>query len=226
MELARERQRAEHERRDDEPPALEREQQRREQERDEAEQVPGRLADAVRHEAEDRAADERRRAREPERAQPPAREPAGEQEREEDDQVVRPHVAEGGGKRPVRRPEQPALEVRRRLGLRPERVRVGERRVCARELVPDEPERPAELEMVARGGLAVAQPRAVRGSGRRRGGSRARSPTPRRRRRAPGRGARTPSAAGWIVQTPSRCPPRGIYKATSRADERPIEGCG
>ena len=105
------------------------EQQRGQEERDEAEQVTGRLADAVRHQAEDGSADERSGTREPECPEPPAREPAREEERQHDDQVVGPDVPGGGGERPVGQPQQPALEVRRRLGHRPERVRVGERRV-------------------------------------------------------------------------------------------------
>ena len=121
--------------------------------------MPGRLADPVRHQGEDDAADERSRPRQLQRTEPPARETAGEHERDQDDQVVRPHVAEDGPERPVRHTEEPTLQVRRGLRLGAERVRVREGRRSARELVADEPEGPAELEMVAGGCLAVTDRR-------------------------------------------------------------------
>src|SRR6185312_10059860 len=70
--------------------------------------------------------------------------------------VVRPDIAEGARERPVGEPEEPTLQARRRLRLGPERVRIGERRGAPLELVADEPEAPAELEVVARRGLAIA----------------------------------------------------------------------
>ena len=155
MELAGERDRGEDERRHDEAPPLEGEQHRGQEERDEPEQMPGRLPHPVWHQAEDHASDECRRTRDVERAQPPARERPGEHEREEHDEVVRPDVPEQGGKRPVRQAQQPALEVRRRLGLGAEGVRVGQGRGAVLELMTDEPEAPAELQVVAGGRLSV-----------------------------------------------------------------------
>ncbi len=111
--------------------------------------------DAVRRECEDEPTGKRRAPTEAQRSQPPAREAPGREEREQDEQVVRPDVAQQPVERPVGRSEQPALDVRRRLRLGPERVRVGPWCGAALELVPDEPERPAELEVVAGGRLAV-----------------------------------------------------------------------
>ena len=155
MELPGERDRGEARGRDDETPPLQGKEYRREEERDQPEQVPRRLSHPVRHQAEHDAAEERRGAGDAERPQPRAGSPAGEHEGQEDDQVVRPDVPGRGAERPVRDPEQPSLQARRRLRLRAERVRVGERGSPLTELVPDEPERPAELEVVARGRLAV-----------------------------------------------------------------------
>ena len=157
VELAGERDRGEDERCDDEPPPLEGEQHRRQEERDEPEQVSGRLPDAVRHQAEHHAADERGGAGDVERAEPPARERPRKHERQEHDEVVRPEVPEGSRERPVREAQQPALEVRRRHGLGAERVRVGQGRGHVLELVPDEPEAPAELEVIARSRLDVTR---------------------------------------------------------------------
>jgi hypothetical protein len=155
VELPGERQRDEACAREHEAAPLERQERGGEEEGDEPEQVTGGLADAVRHQAEDEPAEERGSAREPERAQPPAREDPGRDEREENDQVVGPRVAERGTEGPVGETEQPALEVRRRLRLRTERVRVGERRAAVTELVTDEPEAPAELEVVTRRSLPM-----------------------------------------------------------------------
>ena len=166
MELARERNGDEAGRRQREASPLERQERRGQEEGDEPEEVPRRLADAVRHEAEDEAADERRRARQAERAQPPAPERARRDERQQDEEVVRPHVPEGGAQGPVRPAEQPALHVRRRLRLGAEGVRVGERRVAhSPELMADEPEPPAELRD-GDVGLPAAAGGRPRGSGR------------------------------------------------------------
>ena len=156
VDLSRERDRRERERGPDEAPPLEREQGGGEEERDQSEQMPRRLADAVRRQGEDEPAGERRAAREAERAQPPAREPARGDEREQHDQVVGPDVPEERAERPEGNREQPALQVRRRRGLGPERVRVRPRRCALLELMAREPEGPAELEVVSGGGLAVA----------------------------------------------------------------------
>jgi hypothetical protein len=157
VELAREGDRREGERRNDVASALEGEQHGRQQERDQPEEMPRGLADAVRHQAEHRTPDERRRAGDVERPEPPAREAAREDERQQHDEVVRPHVSECDSEWPVREPEEPALEARRRIRFRPEGVRVGERRGAALELVADEPEGPAELEVVACRGLPVTR---------------------------------------------------------------------
>ena len=159
VDLAAERDRGERDRSPDEPAPLEREQHGRQQERDQAEQMAGRLAEPVRRQREDEAADEGGAASEPERSQPPARERAGGDDREEDDEVVRPDVPEQRPQRPERDPEQPPLQVRGRARLRPERVRVGPRRAAVLELVPGEPERPAELEVISGRRLAVARSR-------------------------------------------------------------------
>ena len=155
VELARERDRRQTDGGGDESAPLEREQRRRQEKGAEPEQVARRLADPVGHQAEDEAADERGGTRDAKRPQPPARHRAREDEREQDDQVVRPHVPDRRGERPVGEPEQPALEARRRLRLGAERIRVGDRRPAALELVADQPERPVELEVVARGRFAV-----------------------------------------------------------------------
>ena len=169
---------------DDEPPPLEREQHRGQEERDEPEQMPGRLSDAVRHQAEHHAADERGGARDVERAEPPARERPGEHERQEHDEVVRPDVPEGGREGPVRKAEQPALEVRRRLGFGAEGVRVGQGRGTVLELGA----RRARSSSRAGGGRLQPPrrdpPRAGRGSGLRRAGSPATSPRAHRPRTA------------------------------------------
>jgi hypothetical protein len=159
MELARERNCDEARRRQCEASPLERQERGRQQEGDEPEEVPRRLTDAIGHEAEDEAADECRRARQAEGAQPPAPDGARRDERQQDEQVIRPHVSEGGAQGPVRPAEQPALHVRRRLRLGAKRVRVGERRARVPELMSDEPEPPAELQVIARRCLAVPRSR-------------------------------------------------------------------
>ena len=151
VDLPRQRDRGQREPREQEAAPLEREQRRGQQKRDQAEQVPGRLADTVRGEREDEPARERRSAREAERPQPQAAEAAGGDEGEKHDQVVRPDVTERAVERPGGKPEEPALQVRRRRCLRPERVRVGPRRCAALELVAGQPERPGELQVVAGG---------------------------------------------------------------------------
>ena len=155
MELAGERDRHERGQCPAEPPALERQEHRGQQERDEPEQMPRALPDAIRREREHEPAGERGAARQAECPQPPAREPAGGHHREEHEQVVGPRAAEEPFERPVRKTEQPALHVRRRLGLGPERVRIGPWCPDALELMPDEPEGPAQLQVVAGGRLAV-----------------------------------------------------------------------
>ena len=213
MELAGERDRGEDERCDDEPPPLEGEQHRGQEERDEPEQVPGRLPDPVRHQAEHHAADERGGARDVERAEPPACERPGEHERQEHDEVVRPDVPERSRERPVREAQQPALEARRRLGLGAERVRVGQGRGPVLELVPDEPEAPAELEVVARRSLAVTRRgpgEIVRSSTWRIAGHVAQSAHTAYSATATGA---NPHGARRAVRTPSRWAPAGIYQA-------------
>ncbi len=159
VDLAGERDRGQGERRPHEAPPLEGEQRRREEERDQPEEVPGRLPHPVGRQREDEAARERRPAPEAESPQPPAGEPAGRHEREQHDEVVRPNVPEEHAERPEGEAEEPPLQVRRRARLGAERIRVGPRRRPAVELVAREPERPAELQVVSRRGLAAARSR-------------------------------------------------------------------
>ncbi len=157
VDLPGERDRGERERGPHEPPPLEREQPGGQQERDQPEEVPGRLPEPVGREREDETADERRAADEPERPQPPARQRAGGDDREQDDEVVRPDVPEEEPQRPERDPEQPPLQIRRCARLGPEGVRVGPRRRAVLELVARQPESPPELQVVTGRGLAVAR---------------------------------------------------------------------
>ncbi len=157
VDLAAERDRRERDCGPDEPAPLEGQQHGREQKRDQAEQMAGRLAEPVRRQCEDESADERGAADEAERAQPPARQRTGGDDREKDDQVVGPDVPEQRPQRPERDPEQPPLQVRRRCRLRSERVRVGPRSGAVLELVPGQPERPAELEVIAGRCLSVTR---------------------------------------------------------------------
>ena len=160
MDLAGQWDRDERDRGPAEPSALEREQRRRQKEGDQAEEMPGGLTDAVGSDREHEPAGQRRGPGEPERAQPPAGDSARGDDGQQHDQVVGPDVAEEVAERPERDPEEPPLEVRRRLRLGPERVRVGPRGGAALDLVPGQPERPPELQVVAGGRLAVAGRRA------------------------------------------------------------------
>ena len=67
MELSRERERGQDDPGEHEAPSLESEEHGREEERDQPEEVPGRLADPIGHQAEDDAADESGRGRDAER---------------------------------------------------------------------------------------------------------------------------------------------------------------
>jgi len=94
VDLPGERDRGEGDRSPAEPPPLERQQYRWQEERDQAKEVAGRLADAVGGEREDEPAGKRRGSREAECSQPPARDCAGGNHGEQDDQVVGPDVPE------------------------------------------------------------------------------------------------------------------------------------
>ena len=159
MDLPGERDRGERERGPHEPTPLEREQRGGKQERDQPEKVPGRLPEPIGREREDEPADERRAADEPERSQPPARQPAGRDDREQHDEVVGPDVPEEEPQRPERDPEQPPLEIRRCVRLGPEGVRIRPGRGAVLELVAGQPERPPELQVITGRRLAVARRR-------------------------------------------------------------------
>ena len=180
MELAGERDRGEDERRHDEAPPLEREQHRGQEERDEPEQMPGRLPDPVRHQAEHHAADECGRTRDVERAQPPARERPGEHEREEHDEVVRPDVPEQ--RRQAASTGGPAASPGGSAAPRPRGGTSTGRPGARRRARADD--RRARSSSRAAGGRRRpprrARPRGGRGSAPRRAGSPARSPRARR----------------------------------------------
>ena len=170
MDLAGERDRRQRERGEHEPPPLEREQHRGQEERDLPEQMARALLHAVRREREQHAAEQRGRAREPERAKPPAREATRREERQQQHEVVRP----GGARTPARaartacRTASPAGSAARRdSGWNEYGSSQG---ACAvLELVSGKPVVPDELQVVARRLLAVARAPSRRGSGRRRG---------------------------------------------------------
>ena len=115
----------------------------------------------VGREAEGEAPGERALAAQPQLSQPERREPARADEAEEHEQVPGRDRPERPLQRPVDEPERPAGEIPARLDLRLEAVRITPRRPPVLELVPDEPELVADLEVVARRRLAV--PRAALG---------------------------------------------------------------
>ena len=124
--------------------------------------MPGRLRDAIRRERERQSADERRRVREPERAQPECRETAGADVGQEHEDVPAGDGSEQRLEWAEHGRERPAREVDPRLELRLEAVGVEPRRLAARELVAGKPEAVDRLQMVARrdaslGRDAVAQ---------------------------------------------------------------------
>ncbi len=141
-----------------EPAPLESEKHGREQERDEAEEMPRRLGDAVGSEFEREPTEQRGRARpgRVDRSHHAVKLPASD-EAEQHEEVVGKHVPGDVSQRPERDSEEPALEVRAGLRLRPERVRVDPGCSTPLELVPGEPEGPAELQVVARDRLAEAR---------------------------------------------------------------------
>ena len=98
---------------------------------------------------------ERGLATQPQLSQPERCEPAGAHEAEEHEQVPGRHGPECPLQRPVDGPEWPAGEIPARLDLRLKAVRVTPRRPPVFELVPDEPELVADLEVVARRRFAV-----------------------------------------------------------------------
>jgi hypothetical protein len=136
------------------PALLEREQRERQEERDRPEQVPGALRDAVRREREGKAADERRAARQPERAQPRAGGAARSDVGKQREEVPREHGAEECEEGPVREAEDEPLEVHAWRQLGPEAVRVVPERVRMLELVTEQPQVPPRLQVVSRRRLA------------------------------------------------------------------------
>ena len=184
MELARERNGDEARRRQREAPPLERQERRRQQEGDEPEEMPGRLADAVRHETEDEAADERRGTRQAEGAQPPACR-------------ARPRrrtSAGRGGCTPTRLRRRRAGASTGRRAASPARsaappprggTSTGRRAASPRSRADGRRARSPSRAAGGRPPLPARGPRpAARGSGRRRGGSPATSPRARTRHRA------------------------------------------
>ena len=115
----------------------------------------------VGREAEGEAPGERTLAAQPQLSQPERCESTRAQKAEEHEQVPGRDRPERPLQRPVDEPERPAGEIPARLDLRLEAVRITPRRPPVLELVPDEPELVADLEVVARRRLAV--PRATLG---------------------------------------------------------------
>ena len=128
MHLAGERDRRERGGGEPRLPPLDAVEREREQHRDRAEQVPGRLRDAVGREREREPADERGAERQAERAQPERREAAGADVGQQDEEVPARDRPEQRLQRPVDGRERPAGEVDARLDLRLEAVRVEPRR--------------------------------------------------------------------------------------------------
>ena len=153
VDLPREGDRREEDRGPDEPSPFEREQHRRQEKGDQAEEVARRLPDPVGREREHEPSHEGCAPGDPERAQPPTGGSARRDDGEQHDQVVGPHGPEQVAQRPERDSEQPALEVRRCRGLGTEGVGVGPRCGPPLELTAGKPEGPAELQVVACGGL-------------------------------------------------------------------------
>jgi hypothetical protein len=140
-------------------PPFPREQREREQHRDPGEQVPGAgLPGKVGSEAEGEPARERGAAPHSQLAQPQGAEAAGTEEGEENEHVPRGDRAERALQRPVRKAERPAGEAHAGLDERLKAVRIAPRLPPMLELVADEPELVAGLQVVARGGRAVSGP--------------------------------------------------------------------
>ncbi len=136
--------------------ALERVQRERQQHRHRRQQMAhGALRDEVRRQREREAAGERPRTVETELAQPEERQSAGAREGQQHEGVPGEHRAEQGVQRPEDEPERPGGEVRARIDLRLEAVRVEPGRRALLQLVPGQPELPDRLEMVARRRLAA-----------------------------------------------------------------------
>ena len=121
------------------------------------------------------------RAGDAERAQPPAREPPASTNESRTTRSYAQTFPNGSAERPVREAEQPALEVRRRLCLGRERVRVGKRRGAPRRA----------------GGRRARTPS-------RAGGGRPRPPRRAPPRAAPGSGVVDVADAGHVAQSGAR----------------------
>jgi len=162
MHLPRERNRRERSPGECKPPAiaaprpLERPERKREEDGDRPEHVADALLHPVRRDSECQTTCQRRPPRQIELSQPRARREACEHIEEELQDVPAADEAEHGAERPEEDPVRPAGEVRLRLRLRTEGVRVPPGRATVFELVADEPVVVQRLQMVARRGFAVS----------------------------------------------------------------------
>ena len=158
---------------------LEGPQRQRDEHRDPAEQVPAALDEAVRSDREREAAQRGSRDGKVELAEPEVDEEAGGEGHGEDQQVPGDDRAEERLERPEREAVGPAAEHDLGLHERLVAVRIAPRLRPGPELVADEPEAIARLEVVARGGFAVA---------RKAGGDELRAEVEQRRKRRDDRG--------------------------------------
>jgi hypothetical protein len=118
------------------------------------------LLDAIGGDRKRKPARERRTAREPELTKPRARKQPGENIDDELERVPAADEAEEGAERPEQKAERPACEVRLRLRLRLEGVRVAPGCAQVLELMPDEPVVVERLQMIAGRGFALCRPTA------------------------------------------------------------------
>ena len=212
MHLARERNRRERCPGEREPPgrappcAFDRPQRERQQDGNRPEQVADALGDAVRRDRERKAADECRRAREPELAQPRAREQPGERVAHDLHCVPREDEAEQRAERPEQEAERPAGEIGLRAGFRAKRERIEPRCVAVLELVADEPPVIQGLQVIARRRLAVS-----RGASGEERGARVKDGGPRRR-----------NAGGDVQHACERHIARAAASSTSKFGSSPV----
>jgi hypothetical protein len=118
------------------------------------------LLDAIGGDRKREPARERRTARQPELAQPRTRKQPGEDIDDELERVPAADEAEDGTEWPEEKAERPAREVRLRLRLRLERVRIAPGFAQVLELMPDEPVVVERLQMIAGRGFALCRPTA------------------------------------------------------------------
>jgi len=140
------------------PRALERVEGEREQRRDRREQVAHRaLRHEVGREGEREPARQRSRHAQAELPQPEEGRGAGAEKAEEDEGVPARYRSEERVERPEDKRERPPGEVRTRVDLGLEAVRVEPGRLAALQLMTRKPELPDGLQVVARGGSAGAR---------------------------------------------------------------------